>query len=77
MKRPNRKANARGLDRASLASAKTKAGMTLVESSINLSDSDRKKRLTKGLNLLSEAGAIQRESSKIRNKALRMSKVKK
>jgi hypothetical protein len=65
-----RKANARGLDRSALADAKTKAGMIGIDSSRTLSGAAREKRFATGLNLVSEAGALRRESSKIRNKAL-------
>lgn len=71
-----KKANARGLNRMALARAKTKAGTTAIESFTTLSGAEREKRLTKGLNLLSEAGALQRESSKILNRAFKMSKAK-
>ena len=67
-----RSANARNLDRMAIASAKTKAGMIGVKSSGTLSGAEREKRLAKGLSLLSEAGALQIKSSKIRSDALKM-----
>lgn len=72
-----RAANSRGLDRMALASAKAKAGMIGVKSFGTLSGADREKRLTNGLNLLSEASALQLQSSKIRSNALKASRVKK
>jgi hypothetical protein len=67
-----RKANARGLDRSALARAKTKVGLKGIDSSRTApSDAAREKMFTTGLNLTAEGSALQSQSAKIHNDAIR------